>query len=110
MIVVLTGCASSLSRKNPVEFAESLAEAKTILKSNRAIEVYQKYYDLPTHKAFAQSKISSVAAYATFRGTKRLAISEALKNCNELLLKRHDEITDKISCEIVNIDNEWVSE
>ena len=107
--VVLSGCAS-LSEENPEAYAESLVQAKTVLKSNRAIELYQKYYDLPDNKAFAQSKVSGAVYYVTFSGSKKLAASQALERCNDLLLKRHSEITDKVSCEIVNVNNEWVSE
>lgn len=107
--VILSGCAST-SEKDPEAYAKSLAQAKTVLKSNRAIELYQKYYDLPDNKAFAQSKVSGAVSYVTFSGSKELAASQALERCNDLLLKRHSEITDKVSCKIVNVNNEWISE
>lgn len=105
--VVLSGCAS-LSEKNPEAYAESLAVAKETLKTNTNVDKYKKYYNAPNHKAFALSKVSSAAAYSSNHASKRSAMESALDICNERLLKKQNKITDKVSCEIVNVDNEWI--
>jgi hypothetical protein len=106
VVLVLAGCATT-DEENL--YAESLAQAKTILKSNRSVEMYEKYYHKPNHKAFVQSKVNGTSAYATFNTSTEFAIESALERCNDMLRKKYKEITDKVSCEVVNIDNKWIT-
>ena len=107
-VLVLTGCATTSDEENTL-YAQSLEQANITLKSNNAVKLYKKYYYKPDHKAFAQSKINSTVAYATNRTGTEYAIEAALKKCHELLLKKYDEISGEVSCEVVNIDNQWMS-
>ena len=107
--IALSGCATTFSEENPSAYAESLAQAKVLLKSNKGVEKYEKYYNLSNHKALAQSKVSSAGAYSSNRTSKKFAMESALEICNQRLLKKYSEITDRVSCEIINVDNEWVS-
>jgi len=109
-LLTLSGCVTTRSEKDPAAYEASLNTAKIILKSNQGVERYEKYYDLVSHKAFAQSKVNSAGAYSSGNAKREYAIENALELCNKRLLKRYDEITDKVSCEIVNVDNEWVSQ
>jgi len=109
-LLTLSGCMTTQSGKDPAAYEASLNTAKRVLKSNRALERYENYYDFPSHKAFAQSKVSAAYSYSSFNAEKEYAIEKALELCHEALLKRYDEITDSVSCEIVNIDNEWVTQ
>ncbi|TEW52442.1 hypothetical protein [Psychromonas algicola] len=107
--IALSGCATTLSEENPSAYAESLAQAKVIFKSKTGAPRYEKYYNFPNHKAWAQSKVSSANSYVTNKTSKEFAIEIAIENCNQLLLKKYSKITDRVSCEIINVDNEWVS-
>lgn len=106
--IILTGC-SAVSEKEQAEYAKSLEQAKTILKSNKAVEKYEVYYDQESHKAWAQSNIDAKWAYTSDKTTKEHAMDTAIKLCHKSLLKKYDEITDSVSCEIVNVDNQWVT-
>ena len=108
LLVALTGCAV-LSETERSAYNESLEKAKTIIKSNKGVEVYKKYYWYTQHKAMAQSKVSSAGGYAKNMTSRDFAIEIALEQCHKRLLMRYDEITDKVSCEIINVDNEWVN-
>ena len=101
------GSPDSLSDLDPIAYEKSLEVAKVTLKSNKGVKKYKKYYNAPTHKALAQSKVNSVGGYATNKTSKEYAIEAALESCHRRLLKKYDEITDRVSCEIINIDNEW---
>lgn len=104
-----TGCATTLSTKDPAAYAESYDKAAVTLKTNNALSMFEKYYNKPDHKAWAQSKTTKASSYVTNKTTTEHAIELALENCNQQLLKKYDEVTDKMSCEIINIDNEWVT-
>lgn len=108
-IVSLTACTTTPSDADPLAYKKSLEQAKTILKTNKSVKKYEKYYNLPNSKAFAQSKVNSAAAYATNKTSVKFAMDIALEICHQRLLKKYDAITDRVSCEIVNVDNEWVS-
>ena len=107
-VIFLTGC-TTLSEKNPKHYEESLKKAQTIIKSNKGVGKYEKYYNSHFHKAFAQSKVNGAGGYSTNKTSKEFAIEAALELCHQRLLKKYDEITDRVSCEIVNVDNEWVT-
>ena len=102
----MSGCSTQLSEKQPEQYANSLEKAKTLIKSNRGVDKYEKYYNAPSHKAFAQSKINSTGSFATNKTSKEYAIETALEDCNRRLLKKYDAITEKVSCKIINVDNE----
>ncbi|TCS42060.1 hypothetical protein [Reinekea marinisedimentorum] len=105
----LTGCATTLSTKDPAAYEESYEQAKVTLKTNNALGMYEKYYNKPDHKAWAQSKGTRASSYVTNKTTADFAIELALENCNQQLLKKYDEVSDRIACEIINVDNQWVS-
>jgi len=108
-LFTLSGCATTLSEEDPAAYEASLDSAKVILKSNQALNKYKKYYNFPGHKAFAQSKVNGTGGYSVNNTSKEYAIEVALELCHQRLLKRYEEITDSVSCEIVNVDNEWVT-
>lgn len=108
-LLALSGCSTALSEQNPTAYEESLKKAKIILKSNKGVDKYEKYYNSNFHKAFAQSKVNGAGGYSTNKTSKKFAIESALEHCHQRLLKNYDEITDRVSCEIVNVDNEWVT-
>ncbi|MCV2403247.1 hypothetical protein OFY17_10185 [Marinomonas sp. C2222] len=102
VLVVLAGCA-----KDPV-YLESLQQGEHLLRSEKAVQFYEKYYEYPQHKAFAQSKNGSLRAYASYKTNEIYAIEDALARCNTGVLKYVDKLTLKDSCEVLNINNEWV--
>lgn len=85
--VALTGCATTLSTKDPAAYEASLEQAKTTLKTNNALAMFEKYYNKPDHKAWAQSKATKASSYVTNKTTAEYAIELALENCNQQLLK-----------------------
>jgi len=108
-LATLSGCVTPQSEQYSAEYEESLTTARKILKNSQVVDKYQKYYSYTSHKAFAKSKINSVWSYSAGNTKKEYAIEKALASCNEQLLKNYDQITDSVSCEIVNINNEWVN-
>lgn len=109
--LVLVGCSSfsELSEQNPTQYAESYKKAESIFKRNRALENFEKDYNAANHKAIAVSKVSTHVGFSNDRMTEKLAIEDALERCNDYLLKKHKEITSTITCEIVNVDNKWIT-
>jgi len=109
--IILAGCSSfyDLSERNPTEYAESFKKAESILKRNRALENFKKYYNSANHKAIAVSKVSSHVGFSKDFSNEKLAIEDALGRCNNYLLKKHKEITSEVTCEIVNVDNKWIT-
>ncbi|MCV2403248.1 hypothetical protein OFY17_10190 [Marinomonas sp. C2222] len=94
----------------PSDYATALEKAKKVLKSNRAIPLFEKYYHKPNHKVFVQSKVHAGVAYSTNKTSVEAAKEIAMGTCHKNLLKKYAEITDEISCEVINIDGEWVTE
>jgi hypothetical protein len=107
-VISLSGCARQ-SEQNPEQYAKSLETAKTIIKHNTGINKYERYYNAPNHKAWAKSKVSGAWSYTADHYSKESAMEEVLKRCNNNLLKKYDAITEEISCEIINVDNEWIN-
>lgn len=105
--IIFTGCTSNPEDQHKYE--KALSKAKEVIKSNKAINAFETYYDAPNNKAFAQSKVSGIATYAINRSSEKVAIDDALHRCNYLLIKvaKYKKITNDISCEIVNVNDEW---
>lgn len=104
-VALLSGCALTRVDEDPAAYASSLAQAKEILKSNSALEKYETYYNKRDHKAMAQSKTRSAGSYAANRTSQAQAIEDALAMCNDRL----KVVTELVACEIINVDNEWVT-
>lgn len=95
------------SPQNNISFEESYKKAKKVLKSNKALNKYEKYYYENENKAIAQSKINSAWQFVYNRTSKEYAIEDALNMCNQRLLKKYDKLTDLVSCELIKVNNEW---
>lgn len=108
-VILLSGCARK-SEKYPDHYAQSLETAKTVLKRNSGVDKYEKYYNARNHKAWAQSKVSGIWSFSVDYYSKESVIAEVLQRCNDHLSRQYGAITEEVSCEIINVDNEWVNE